>query len=209
MLKLTSLTIEDQNRYHPDKPPPRFAEMSEKHEIFFVFDVESVGLHGEGFAVGYVAVENGREVESGLFFCAPAGAAGTAKDYGWVVANVIPALSDGPSGQFGSRLGSESPRDVRCAFWDRWVAWKGRGALMVADCPWPVESRFLMDCLRDNPAERASMAPYPIIDVGSVRLAAGLDPLGTNDRRDDERPAHNPLADARQSARLLIEALTK
>jgi hypothetical protein len=41
---------------------------------------------------------------------------------------------------------------------------------------------------------------YPI-------LALGRDPLATNERLPDELPAHNPLCDARQSARLLIEAL--
>jgi hypothetical protein len=53
----------------------------------------------------------------------------------------------------------------------------------------------------------AGDGPYPLVDVASVRLAAGLDPLGAYDRTAGELPVHNPLADARQSARLLLEAL--
>jgi len=39
---------------------------------FMVFDVESVGLHGEGFAVGYVVVNgDGETLEEGLYICDP------------------------------------------------------------------------------------------------------------------------------------------
>lgn len=50
---------------------------------------------------------------------------------------------------------------------------------------------------------------FMVFDVASVRLAAGLDPLASAPRLDGELPAHDPLRDARQSARLLIEALDK
>lgn len=43
-----------------------------------VFDVESIGLHGEGFAVGYVVLQDCREVECGMFACDPSKAAGDA-----------------------------------------------------------------------------------------------------------------------------------
>jgi hypothetical protein len=38
-------------------------------------------------------------------------------------------------------------------------------------------------------------------------MAAGQDPMKNHERRGDELPKHNPLADARQSARLLLEAI--
>ena len=79
--------------------------------------------------------------------------------------------------------------------------WK-KGAVLVADHPFPVETRFLDGLTRHGVA-----MPYPLIDVASVRLAAGFDPIGTEPRLRNEEPAHNPLADARQSARLLLEAL--
>jgi hypothetical protein len=40
-------------------------------------------------------------------------------------------------------------------------------------------------------------------------LSAGMNPLATYDRTPSELPRHNPLADARQSARLLSEALAR
>jgi hypothetical protein len=79
--------------------------------------------------------------------------------------------------------------------------------MLAADCAWPVEARFLAACVDDQPEQRAWEGPYPLIDIASVRLAAGLDPLATVERLPSEMPAHDPLADARQSARLLIEAL--
>lgn len=169
--------------------------MSER--LFFVFDVESVGLHGEGYAVGWVLVSpDGREIDSGYSACPSRNAAGDDAGREWIMENVDPHL---PHPKY------ETPRDVRGDFWSDWQS-KKAGAVMAADVPWPVESRFLNDCVRDFGGDDE---PYPLIDVASVRLAAGLDPLGTEPRLPNELPAHDPLADARQSARLLIEALAK
>lgn len=177
--------------------------------LYFVFDVESVGLHGEGFAVGYVVVDaadRGRELDSGLFVANMDDSPGLPADRDWVKANVSTALDVHVSKRRSLPAGTASVHKVREAFWDSWAYWSGQKAVMAADVPWPVESRFLNACIADDPARKAS-GPYPLIDVASVRLAAGLDPLATCDRLDDEKPAHNPLADARQSARLLLEAL--
>jgi hypothetical protein len=177
-------------------------------ELFMIFDVESIGLHGEGFAVGYVVVDRtGREEDAGLFHCDPDHATGRPAGRAWVAANV-PDLA-GPRGRaIGNRPGHRTaPRHVRDLFWAAWDGWKANGAALAADCPWPVEARFLIACIDDDPIAREWRGPYPLIDVASVRLAAGLDPLGTADRLPDELPAHDPLRDARQSARLLIEAL--
>jgi hypothetical protein len=107
---------------------------------------------------------------------------------------------------FGS-LGLIDPKTVRNVFWERWITWKNKGAILVADCLWPVEARFLIDCVNDDPINRNWDGPYPFVDVGSLRLAKGQDSLGTEERKENEKPAHHPLADARQSARLLLEAL--
>jgi hypothetical protein len=180
--------------------------------FFMVFDVESVGLHGEGFAVGWVVVDSaGVEHEAGRFACHPMYAKGTKAGREWVKDNV-PECPETHTGAAAS-----PPRAVRGAFWAAWLRWKARGAVLAADVPWPVEARFLAACvddvrpvvrggpvLADSPREWEG--PYPLVDVASVRLAAGLDPIGTADRRENETPAHDPLADARQSARLLVEA---
>lgn len=169
-------------------------------KYFFVFDVESVGLHGDGFSCGYVVVENAPQMKvvgRGGLSPIRCNARGTAADHEWVSANVPP----------GSRITS-SPRVLRDAFWASWSYWRTQGAVMVADCPWPVEARFLQACVDDEPARQAE-APYPLIDVASVLLAAGMDPIASYDRLPSELPKHDPVADAMQSARLLLAALNR
>lgn len=168
-----------------------------QHELFMVFDVESVGLHGGAFAVGWVVVDReGRERSSGCCSIPPNHVHGSVQNRQWIAENV-PTMKR--THQWLSHMRTE--------FWNAWLGWKARGAVLVADCPWPVEARFLADCVDDNVDEREWEGPYPLIDVASVMLAAGRDPLATHERRPSELPAHDPLADARQSARLLIEAL--
>lgn len=166
-------------------------------KLWLVFDVESVGLHGEGFAVGWVVWDQKRGyVADGYVACDPDAANGTEEAREWVRANVKvkPDRAD--------------PRGVRDFFWTVWRDWAAEGAVLAADVAWPVEARFLADCISDVPTEREWLGPYPLIDIASVRLAAGFDPLGTYDRLPNELPEHNPLNDARQSMRLLLEALT-
>lgn len=169
-----------------------------------VFDVESVGLHGEGFAVGWVVLdEYGREVSCGLAFCDPdAASAGVHGDRAWVAEHVVPGLE---AAQESIRL--VSPFGVREAFWRMYQALKADGPVELwADCPWPVEARFLISCVQRNTEDRNWQGPYPLLDVGVMMRAAGMDAMMTYDRLPSEMPAHNPLADARQSARLLLDA---
>ena len=170
--------------------------------MYFVFDVESVGLHGEGFAVGWVVVnEDGEELTCGILACPLEKAQGSDEDREWVKQNVPEHAWQGKYFTYAS------PMEVRQEFWRVWKLWKKQGAILVADCPWPVEARFLIECVNDDPKNRNWEGPYPFIDVASVRLAAGLDPLGTDERIEGESPAHDPQRDARQSARLFIEAM--
>lgn len=165
-----------------------------------VFDVESVGLHGEGFAVGYVVVDLATfsTEDENLFACSPIFASGTSEDFVWVQKNV-PALGASCS----------NPIVVRYEFWNSWIEWSRRGAMLVADCGWPVEARFLRDCIADNPGERSEFGPYPLHDLASMMLMAGMYPLDNYPRLESELPVHNPLMDARQSARLMLECLAE
>lgn len=163
---------------------------------YFVFDVESVGLHGEAFAVGWVVVSaSGKELSCGKAACPPCNAAGADDDRAWVAAN-IPAMD----------YDCSTPAEVRAAFWRAWLA-RPENAALVADCSWPVEARFLAACIDVDPVRRRWHGPYPLHEVATARLAAGLDPLATVARLAAEEPKHDPLADARQSARLFLEAL--
>ena len=100
-----------------------------------------------------------------------------------------------------------SPRQVRAAFWNQWLAHKERGAVLVADCAWPVEARFLASCVDDD-ARRTWKARTRCTSWRRSCSRPGMDPMATYDRRPDE-PQHDPLGDARQSARLLVSALKK
>lgn len=169
-------------------------------KYFFVFDVESVGLHGDGFSYGYVVVENAPQmkvVDHGSLSAGRSNAQGTSADHEWISTNVPPC-----------RRVICSATALRNTFWVEWVRWRAQGAVMVADCPWPVEARFLQACIDDEPTRQAE-APYPLIDVASVLLAAGMDPIASYDRLPAELPKHDPVADATQSARLLLAALNR
>ena len=165
-----------------------------------VMDVESVGLHGEAFAVGYVVTDEfGGEVGGAMYGCSPDSARGTAQNRAWVAENV-PSVAGGCS----------SPAEVRAKFWEDFKFWHEEGDLEVwADCGWPVEARFLIACIEEDHRWREWSGPFPLHEVASVLLAAGMEPLKTYDRMRDELPVHDPLKDARQSARLLTEAFKK
>lgn len=166
---------------------------------FFVFDVESVGLHGEGFAVaGGVYLENGAAQWEFSMSCPLHECRGDGKDREWVRAN-IPELT----------VTHLSPKTMREQFWYNWMRAKNEGALMAADCGWPVEARFVIACVDDDPQQRNWDGPYPFMEIASFLTAAGMDPMAKYDRTESEMPVHDPLGDARQSARLLSLALEK
>jgi hypothetical protein len=166
---------------------------------YMVFDVESNGLHGLGFAVGWVHLAY--DDESGQFEITEpeiAVAPTPAPTDPWVIEHVLPAL---PPPTHLDIAG------IRERFTTRHYQMSLQYARLAADVVWPVESNFLRYCHTENfPGWRA---PYPLIDIASVRLGAGLDPLGDELRLPVELPIHNPLADARQSARLLAQALSR
>jgi len=161
--------------------------------LFFVLDVESIGLYGEGFAAGFCVVNiNSVEVQSGLYSCDPGKADGGAEGRLWV-SNNVPQLVHN----------ERNPYEVRRQISEKIEYWKKWGAIICADCSWPVEANFLLQCVSD----KLLSGVYQFHDIASIMLAKGMDPTATYDRKPTELPVHNPLCDARQSARLLIEAL--
>lgn len=178
---------------------------------FFVFDVESIGLHGEGFAVAGGIYINGIAQSEFRYASSPEIAHGTLANRQWVRENVPPIWPR----EFSSL-------EIRQAFWQQWEKAKAEypGILMAAECGWPVEATFLSQCIRDgNPFNelgskcetwpREFAGPYPLHEIATLMLAAGMDPMATYDRLPSELPKHDPLADARQSARLLAGAITR
>ena len=167
---------------------------------FFVFDVESVGLHGEGFAVAGGVYVNGSAQSEFCFCCPPEEAAGDADDREWIKENV-PAIP----------ITHRHPAAVREAFWAEWTKAKEQypTITMAGECIWPVEAGFVEACVKQEIQDRKWAGPYPFHDIASMMLAAGMDPMATYERLPAELPAHNPLGDARLSARLLAMALSE
>lgn len=181
--------------------------------LFVVFDVESIGLYGEPFAVAWRAVwGDGDVLEEGILWCPLEGAAGSDEDRQWINENVAPHFID---------LGApscDSPANLCSEFWMAWTRLKGeaeargRKAIIAADVPYPVETRFLERSMKSHAhsSDYISHSPYPLLDVSSVMAGAGThwDSPAARVRLSDEKPAHNPLCDVRQSARLLLMHLT-
>lgn len=182
--------------WQPDDPESFESWIERQEPAYFVFDVESIGLYGEGYAVGFVVIDKlGEEIWNGRFACDPSLASGDSDDRKWCSDN-IPAI----------KINCESPEIVRLKFWKEWMCWKEKGAVMACDCGWPVEARFLIACVDADVEGRKWNGPYPMHEIASIMVANGIDPMADHPRNQNELPKHDPLADARQSARLLIEA---
>lgn len=164
------------------------------------FDVESNGLHGAAFAIGAVMIDGGTVDE--FFARCPI----SEPVDPWVAANVLPALND-------ASVTHDSPRAMRDAFW-LWLMSRKTDAVIVCDCGWPVEAGLLSACVTDDPA-RAFAGPYPLHEVATLLLAAGMDPLGSyaesllsEAERAAHRP-HHPVDDARLSALCAVAAMIR
>ena len=192
-----------------------------KHMKYYLsFDVESVGLFGPPFAFGYCVVdETGKEHESGIHgwdyrplvdlfqkllqdnpdpqwtF--------TKEDQEWVAKNVIPGLPEGWANWENLNQFCSSIYDF---VWCR-IVQEYKPLTFVTDCPFPVEANFVNEMLRVMSHRSMKYSPYPLVDVGSMMLARGYDPLKTYPRKENELPAHNPVNDARQSVRQMLELL--
>lgn len=164
-----------------------------------VIDVESVGLHGPAFAVGFVLIDfDGHATNEGIFAVDPMSLPVIdLEGLKWVTQNVKIA-----------EYNCKFARTVRDRFWAFWKEAEDR-SVMAADVNWPVESNFLSACINDDLEGRRWDGPYPLLDIASFRLGAGEDSMTTQHRLDNELPPHHPLNDARQSARQLAEALKK
>lgn len=163
------------------------------------FDAEANGLHGGAFAVGAVLVVEGLVVEEFFARCPIDGPVDP-----WVTEHVIPALR-------GSGVTHASAREMRDAFWT-WLMSHKQDATIVCDCGWPVEAGLLSACVADDPS-RAFEGPYPLHEVATLLLAAGMDSLAnyaemllSPSEREVHR-AHHPVDDARLSALCALHGL--
>lgn len=167
----------------------------------FVFDVESIGLHGEAFAVaGGIYNHDLSAIHEFCFSIDRSKADGAEGDRIWVDKNV-PLLE----------ITHKCARDMREAFWKEAMAAKTRpgGVLFFSECGFPVEARFAAQCIDDDAESRRWEWPFPFHEISSFMLAAGIDPVAHYERLPGESPVHNPLCDVRQSMRMLAMSLER
>lgn len=157
-------------------------------------DAECNGLGGRAFAVGMTLSLPGVEQDSAVFRCD----IGDVHVDPWVAENVWPAIADIPINCAGGY--PQLLAEVGLTY----AHWGGRQVPTIAHVAWPAEARLLLDVFSGN---RVWDGPYPLIDVASVLLAKGHDPLtvdGYLAAHGVEAPSgspHHPLYDARAAER--------
>lgn len=180
-----------------------------------MLDVESVGLHGDALAYGFVIEDGGRVVEEGFAIANPDNCAGERQDFDWLRVNVFPWIN-AMSPVFPSAGGApaiqqdpttgvlvtlcDGPAALREAFWSVWERERVRGTQLWTDVCWPVEANFLSACVRAR-TSRKFQGPYPVMDAATLwETSHGGVVLM---RQPNELPEHHPLMDCRHSLRKL------
>jgi hypothetical protein len=161
---------------------------------FISIDAETNGLAGRAFAVAMTLSDHTGELDHVVYRC-PIG-----EDVdNWVAKNVLPQIED---------------VEVNCNDYDGMLhnlrearfPWAEDGTTTIGHVIWPVEARLLLDMY---PGENIWSGPYPLVDVASVLLARGHNPLSVDDYLAEHGiPApdgspHHPLYDARAAERCL------
>lgn len=133
---------------------------------YFIFDCETDGLYGKTLSIAAVVFDSEfapvQRFDGSLLINA------CDLESDWVKENVYPHLSL-------SERRFDTEEALLEAFWAFYTEHRGT-ALCIADVPVPVEAGVLRKCVLKNEAERAFLAPYPLIDAASLLFAAGIDP---------------------------------
>lgn len=173
--------------------------------IALVFDCESVGLYGETYAVAGAVYDftkpfgPERVSQEFVFACEPENAIGDDDDRQWCLENIPPIKV---------HIKNASPTTVRKSFGEFYEGLKDEWPTIgfAAECLYPVEANFISSCVKQGFIGKFE-GPYPFHEIASFMAAAGMDPMANYERLSNELPKHDPMADVRQSARLLHKAI--
>lgn len=145
----------------------------------FIFDVESISLHGEAFAFAAVVFSPTGKIIDKLELVATDP---MQKASAWVRINVIPALELFNTVTTG--------KELRQAFYEFYQKHK-QYSIIVADCAFPVETNFLSAVAADDLEKREFEMPYPLYDIANfvhvdiVRSSIVNKPLRKHNPYDD------------------------
>lgn len=165
-------------------------------KYLFCVDAESDGLYGNIFAIGAVVVNAFTGISVAEFSGRIADIDENVTDE-WVTTNIVPLVRDLPvfSG------GRSDYQSLRKAFWKFWMEWKDK-CLCISDFGAPVEAFLFRMCVSDSQQKRMWNGPYPLHELGTGLLLAGIDP--DIDRLElcklEGLKKHNPLDDAKMIA---------
>lgn len=179
------------------KLPP----VSDKTKLL-CFDLESNGLHGQAFAVGAVVMDMQGKVHDQ--FTARMRIHGQTDE--WVDKNILPVIGDMP-------ITHANYKDMCTDFWKWFVRAQAASDYTLVSNGYPVEYRFLLDCQGGDLDLRYWEHPFPLIDLSSLLLGAGLQSneskqdLVQKSTSDQTFTNHHPLDDAKVTALTAIEAL--
>lgn len=166
---------------------------------FFV-DAESDGLYGSVLSVAaLVTDEENREL---CHFYGAVSPEQTEIRSPWVRMHVLPML-----GMAEEIFPTEAA--LTEAFWQFWLDHR-KTCQCIADVGVPVEARLFSLCVRRDPQVREFLGPYPLLDLSTLLLARGIDPL--SDRATLSGLAltpHDPLNDVRMAAKIWHQAISK
>ena len=154
----------------------------------FSVDAETDGLYGPVWAIGAAVLDT----EPGLVQVWGSQIDPDVVTDPWVREHVVPAVN----------LARVSSREqLLDEFWAFWMEHR-EGSVCVADFGAPVEAGLFRACVERDLPGRMWNGPYPLHEVGTALLMAGIDP--DVDRRefadrlglDQHNPVHDALASA-------------
>lgn len=154
-------------------------------KLFFI-DAETDGLYGKVISAAVVVLDGTyRELERHYW--------GIEKDNlnietKWVMEHVVPVM--------GHYEPCKNEEDLLSKVWEVWSRYC-ENAYAIADVCYPVEAGLFEKCVRMDPEDRIQKAPYPLIDLGSVLMAKGIDPLIERKKlvKSEKTKQHNALED--------------
>lgn len=133
---------------------------------FFV-DAETDGLYGTFLSIAaMVTDESGQEVERFYGAFLPPQDKINSK---WVLEHVYPYLHNAEKKYTDETALLED-------FWQFWMKHR-ENCICITDVGHPVESRLFSTCVKMNLVEREWLGPFPMLDLSTLLLAHGIQPL--------------------------------
>ena len=160
-----------------------------KKNLFFV-DAETDGLYGPVLSIAVIITNfEGCELERHYWGIQKAQLQIKSE---WVQQNVVPIM--------GEYEPCRSEKDMLDRFWKIWAKYHD-SAYAVADVSYPVECTVFHRCILENAEERGPEGPFPLLDLSSILIAKGIDPLAERRQLVDmqEKKMHNALTDVKVS----------